>query len=142
MPKTTKKCRDFQPGEVITVRGTDWTITRLVPYGDSEHSLIVCVKRYYKGKKITDSFAIDKAEEWEVQCFPEYKVGTFRDAGLKAKWTRTSKGAPIIAVWHEKHDCWYLIDNDLWKFMCNEPLGLKVGFKMAHLIADIFSIPA
>jgi len=144
MKEIKKLARDFAEGDQLLIRGCWWTIHKLTKYGEYDHSWIVHVRRPWEGRVIKDSFVIDKLEEWtvKVKILPPYQVGTFRDAGLKAKWTKRRSGRPVIAVYHDKHDSWYIIDKNLWEFMCNAPEGLKVGFKMGTLISDIFSIPA
>lgn len=74
----------------------------------------------------------------------KYRVGTLREAGLEAKWTKTRNGAPIIKVrWPKakpKHqrERWYYVDVSMWDMM--KQLGVIEGFDGATLLADIFFI--
>ena len=74
----------------------------------------------------------------------EYKVSTFRECGLDAKWSKTRSGKPIIVVRdpeselpHQRNQWWWL-DSAMYKAMQNE--GVKQGFNSSTIIADIFSI--
>ena len=74
----------------------------------------------------------------------EYKVKTFREAGLEVKWTRTGSGQPVIVtrlpesdLEHQRNKWWY-VDVHMWDLM--KKYGIKSGFEMATLIGDIFAI--
>jgi hypothetical protein len=73
-----------------------------------------------------------------------YRVGTFREAGLEARWTKTRAGAPIIVVRNpnspEPHqrDTWWGVTDSMWKSMQNE--GILMGFDNNTVMGDIFSI--
>jgi hypothetical protein len=143
---TKKLARDFVKGDQIKVRGVLWTITGLLKYGDYDHSWIVKVHRKWKGRDILDSFTIDKMEEWETLKQPPLRVGTFREAGLEARWSKTSSGAPAIFVRnpksHSEHQRknWWLVSDRMWKRMLDA--GILEGFDQCTLIGDIFSLPA
>jgi hypothetical protein len=74
-----------------------------------------------------------------------YKVGTFRDAGLEAKWTKTRSGAPVIVVRDPKADLahqrnkWWMVDAAMFENMKKD--GVRPAFLGCTLIADIFSLP-
>ena len=69
-----------------------------------------------------------------------YKVRTFRDAGLQARWARTRQGAPIIAVRKDDDGTWFVVDAEMWRTMNKH--GIKVGFESHTCLGDVFSIPA
>ena len=74
-----------------------------------------------------------------------YTVGTLRAAGLEARWSRTRRGAPIIAArdphGRERHqrETWWIVDRWMWEAMARE--GVRGGFDSATLLGDIFSVP-
>lgn len=73
----------------------------------------------------------------------DYKVGTFRETGLTAKWSRTRSGAPIIIVSKPNSDIphertFWFCDKTMWKNM--EEVGVMEGFSSTLLLADIFCI--
>lgn len=76
----------------------------------------------------------------------KYQVGTLREAGLEARWTKTRNGAPIIAardpVGYEQHQKtqWWVVDDAMWKDM--ERHGIKVGFDNHTMLGNFFSVPA
>lgn len=74
-----------------------------------------------------------------------YKVATFRNAGLQARWIKNRKGAPMIAVRdpnssfeHLKYK-WWAVDKYMFETMSKS--GVREGFVEHALVADIFSIP-
>ena len=76
----------------------------------------------------------------------EYRVGTFREAGLEAKWSKTRSGQPCIFVRDPKgrgkhqRESWWLCDKTMFDLMKKE--GIREGFDGATLLGDIFSIRA
>ena len=75
----------------------------------------------------------------------KYVVGTFRAAGLEAKWTRTRNGTPIIACRYPdglKHqrEKWWVVDEQMFHDM--ERHGILEGFKNATFLGDFFSFAA
>lgn len=71
----------------------------------------------------------------------EYRVSTFREAGLEARWTRTRTGAPIIAARKPGAKAWELMDANAWRAI-QRAGSVKDGFENVTLFADIFSVPA
>jgi len=75
----------------------------------------------------------------------KYRVGTFREAGLEARWTKRGSGQPVIVARDpkgmDKHqrETWYVVDRDMFENMRKH--GIRVGFDNCTALADIFSIP-
>jgi hypothetical protein len=81
----------------------------------------------------------------------KYQVKTFRDAGLEARWTKSSKGQPFIVLrdpngrsTHQREN-WYVCHDRMWKSMLKyEEEGAEDFIRKAYdghtLLADIFSI--
>ena len=73
-----------------------------------------------------------------------YRVGTLRDAGLEARWSRTSSGAPILVARNpnasSKHqrERWWTVDRNMWKRM--EETGVIEGFDCCTLLGDFFFV--
>ena len=73
-----------------------------------------------------------------------YKVSTFREAGLEAKWSKTRKGSPIIVARNPKvrfehqRKQWWAIDNKAWE-LCKQ-VGIVEGFDSCTALGDIFSV--
>ena len=70
----------------------------------------------------------------------KYSVKEIRAAGLEARWTKTSGGAPIIAARHSEHKCWYVIERGMWKRA--QEVGIKEAFDEHTLLGQYFSIAA
>lgn len=74
-----------------------------------------------------------------------YTVGTFRAAGLQAKWTKNHRGAPIIIVRNpnaesrHQRECWWMCDRSMWETM--QRVGILEGFDSHTLLGDVFSVP-
>lgn len=72
-----------------------------------------------------------------------YRVGTFREAGLQARWTKVN-GAPFISARnpnakHEhQRDKWWLVDRDMFAAMGRD--GVCEAFDNFTLLGDMFSI--
>ena len=74
----------------------------------------------------------------------EYRVKTFRDVGLEAKWSKTRYGAPCIVTRnpsskseHQKIK-WWLVDNSMWKRA--QEVGIMVAFSEHTYLGYMFSI--
>lgn len=76
----------------------------------------------------------------------KYSVKTLRAAGLEARWTRTSRGAPIIVARYPEADfphqreTWWTVDAAMWE--AAEKEGIIHAFVMHTLLGEFFSIPA
>lgn len=75
-----------------------------------------------------------------------YVVKTFRDAGLQARWGKTSAGGPIIFVRYpqakaaHQREQWWACDNYMFESM--KKRGIVAGFDSCTLLGDIFSLKA
>lgn len=75
----------------------------------------------------------------------KYRVGTFREAGLEARWTKTFEGKPFILVrdpnasFAHQRDMWWCCDPAMVKLMERE--GVREGFNCATILGDLFSLP-
>lgn len=73
-----------------------------------------------------------------------YSVGTLRDAGLEARWTRNRNGAPIMSARDPnaklKHQQakWWFVDKSMWDDM--NSVGIREAFDRHTLLGDVFSI--
>lgn len=67
-----------------------------------------------------------------------YRVQTFREAGLQARWTKTRHGAPIIAA--NNGNGWYVVNRLMWERA--HEVGIKEAFHEHTLLGCFFSIPA
>lgn len=71
-------------------------------------------------------------------------VLTFRDVGLEAKWTKTSRRQPCIVVRNpsakHKHqrETWWMVDNDMWESA--KKFGILEAFERHTLLGNFFSI--
>lgn len=80
-----------------------------------------------------------------MMAAPAYRVGTFRDAGLEARWTKNSRGAPIIVARDPKSDQrhqrerWWYMDRAAWTCVAREG-DVRRGFDCATILGDIFSL--
>ncbi|MBI3167263.1 MAG: hypothetical protein HYZ22_02210 [Chloroflexi bacterium] len=73
-----------------------------------------------------------------------YRVSTFRNAGLTARWDKTYRGQPYIKVCLPSSDepnerAWWVVDQKFFDHM--KDLGVMEGFKSAVLLGHIFAIP-
>lgn len=72
-------------------------------------------------------------------------VKTMRDAGLEAKWGKTSRGVPVLFVrdpnasTNHQRVKWWMLDRGMWEAMNRQ--GIKEGFNACTLLGDLFSIP-
>lgn len=75
-----------------------------------------------------------------------YRVSTFRQAGLEAKWSKTRRGQPYIAVRNpgselsHQREKWWACDQNMFDLM--QECGIVEGFDSATLLGDIFSLRA
>lgn len=75
-----------------------------------------------------------------------YRVATLTAAGLKAKWGKTSGGAPILlardpsreAKKHQRENWWY-VTNGMWQRM-QESGNIREAFSDYTLLGDIFFV--
>ena len=71
----------------------------------------------------------------------EYRVKTFRDNGLEARWTRTRRGRPCIVVRDKKYaKKWLLVDKEIFAAMQAD--GVHDAYVSRAVMLDLFSIPA
>jgi hypothetical protein len=68
----------------------------------------------------------------------KYGVGPMREAGLEAKWTKTSAGAPIIVARKPGTETFFAVGNDMFEAMKSE--GVLPAFERFTLLGDIFSV--
>jgi len=68
----------------------------------------------------------------------DYRVGTFREAGLTAKWTKTRRGAPFIMCKRADTGQWFIVDGDVWETM--KKVGIIEGWEQHTALGHIFSI--
>ncbi len=74
----------------------------------------------------------------------KYNVTTFRSAGLEAKWSRNSKGAPIIVVRNpasqreHQRTSWWFVDRSMWETAAK--VGVVEAFDRHTLLGDVFAI--
>lgn len=73
-----------------------------------------------------------------------YRVGTFREAGLDARWTKTYEGEPYIALrdssapGEHQRVAWWCCDDSMLAMMERE--GIREGFRCATTLGAFFSI--
>jgi len=76
-----------------------------------------------------------------------YSVKPLREAGLQARWTKTSDGRPIIVVrnpnskYHHQRETWWVITNKMWEDM-KTTNNIVEAFTNHTLLGDIFSVIA
>lgn len=76
----------------------------------------------------------------------KHSVSIYRSAGLEARWSRTSNGAPAIFVRNPKatlahqRDKWWMVTGGMFKAMAK--VGVIEAFDRHTMLGDIFSIPA
>lgn len=89
---------------------------------------------------------VQNALEENERLTMKYSVKTLRAAGLEARWTRTSAGAPIIVCRDPKsamahaRKTWWTVGQKMWDAMLKD--GIVDAFNNHVFIGDIFSIPA
>jgi len=67
-----------------------------------------------------------------------YKVKTFRDAGLEAKWSKTSTGRPIIIARRPGTKQFYFISASVYFDM--KRFGIAEAWESWTVLADVFSL--
>jgi hypothetical protein len=74
----------------------------------------------------------------------KHNITTYREAGLEAKWGKTSIGSPTMYVrdpnstLKHQRESWWRVDRAMFDLMKKE--GVKEGFNQATIIGDVFSI--
>ena len=68
-----------------------------------------------------------------------YRVSTFREAGLEAKWSKTRSGQPYIVA-RDVCGQWYVVTNVMFERM--NIVGVVEGFNEHTLLGDVLSISA
>jgi len=68
----------------------------------------------------------------------KYNVGTIRETGLQARWTKTRGGAPIIVARVDDGSPWYAIDKFMWEDA--KSYGIREAFESHTVLGDIFGI--
>lgn len=79
----------------------------------------------------------------------KYSVKPLRVAGLEARWTCTSGGAPCMVVRYpkatEKHqrETWWMVNDGMWKAFekATTPMGIIEAFNCHTMLGNFFSIP-
>jgi hypothetical protein len=71
-----------------------------------------------------------------------YRVGTLRDAGLEARWSKTRSGRPTLVARHplSTRKNWWVVDSGMWRQMNKH--GVMEGFEGLTMLGDIFSVKA
>lgn len=67
-----------------------------------------------------------------------YRVSTFREAGLEAKWSKTRVGQPYIVARTVGAKSWYIVTKDMFERM--KIVGVAEGFEEHTLLGDVLSI--
>ncbi len=68
-----------------------------------------------------------------------YRVNTFREAGLEAKWSKTG-GRPYLLARGAEGKAWYVITANMFERM--KKVGILAAFEEHTLLGDVLSIPA
>lgn len=68
-----------------------------------------------------------------------YRVSTFREAGLEAKWSKRS-GKPYLVARKPDTKTWFVVTSDMFKRM--EAVGVAEGFEEYTLLGNVLSISA
>lgn len=69
-----------------------------------------------------------------------YRVATFREAGLDAKWSKSGAGKPCIVAKEKNTVGYYVVTAGMFRRM--QIVGVIEGFKEFTVLGDIFSIKA
>lgn len=67
-----------------------------------------------------------------------YRVNTFREAGLEAKWSKTNIGSPYLVARKAGTKTWYKVTAGMFSRM--EKVGVVEGFEEHTLLGDVLSI--
>jgi hypothetical protein len=67
-----------------------------------------------------------------------YCVKEIRDAGLNARWSKTSSGRPIIVARKGDRGSWYYVDGNMWtRAKC---VGILQAFEEHTCLGEFFSV--
>ena len=72
-----------------------------------------------------------------------FRVQTFREAGLEAKWGHTCKGQPCISVRNPQSDLrhqrerWWVVTEQMWARA--QEVGVNQAFDEHTIVGDVFS---
>jgi hypothetical protein len=69
-----------------------------------------------------------------------YRVATFREAGLEAKWSKTRIGKPYLLGRQCGTKTWFVITSDMIERM--EEVGIMEGFEEHTLLGNVFAVNA
>ncbi len=69
-----------------------------------------------------------------------YRVSTFREAGLEAKWSKTQRGSPYLLAREVGAKTWFVITANMFERM--KKVGILEAFKEHTLLGDVLSISA
>ncbi len=75
----------------------------------------------------------------------KHRVGTYRAAGLEAKWSKTRVGQPYIVVrdpnaeFEHQRVTWWRVDNSMYQDM--KKIGIREAFGNHTILGDVLSIP-
>jgi hypothetical protein len=66
-----------------------------------------------------------------------YRVGSFKEVGLEAKWAKSPAGGPYIKA-RKPDGCWYVVSKVMFDRI--QKVGVLEGFDEHTLLGDIFSV--
>lgn len=69
-----------------------------------------------------------------------YRVSTFREAGLEAKWSKSKKGTPYLLAKQVEQKTWFVVTSDMFSRM--KEVGVSQGFEEFTVAGNVFSISA
>jgi hypothetical protein len=69
-----------------------------------------------------------------------YRVSTFREAGLEAKWSKTQSGRPYLVAKQVSSKTWFVITARMFERM--KKVGVFNAFEEHTLLGDVLSISA
>jgi hypothetical protein len=69
-----------------------------------------------------------------------YRVSTFREAGLEAKWSKTRAGRPYIVIREVGTKQWFVLTSDMFNRM--QKVGVVQGFEEHTCLGHVFSVSA
>lgn len=127
-----------KPGYPVSRRTTEFSShAEALQYIINNQPVVVDAVRFEEAKVMQKENAIVPGEGVNLK----YAVATFRAAGLESRWTKTRKGAPIIAAREPGGGNWYVIDAEMWAAM-EKGGGVLSVFKCYTTLGEFFSIPA
>ncbi len=75
----------------------------------------------------------------------KHRVGTYREAGREARWSKTRSGTPMILIRdpngadeHQRKK-WWLVNDSMFQDM--KKIGIREAFDSHTILGAIFSIP-